>query len=173
MAIADLLQGLQDLVRTHSWLAEPVAFTLGYAESIPFLSWLVPSSVILIGLGGAQGAAGGSILGLWAAASAGAVAGDITAYLLGRYLEGPISRRWPLSQHPDWLLKGHNFIERWGMLGVLGGKFVGPLRPFIPLASGVAQMAWPKFLIASAISSMVWSAAFLSPGIFSAYWFAE
>ena len=167
------LTELTGLLRENQWLAEPVAVALGFAESIPLLSWLVPSSVILIALGGIQGAAGGSILWLWVGASAGAVAGDVTAYLLGRYLEGPISRIWPLSRHPDWLSKGHAFIESWGVLGVLAGKFVGPLRPFIPLASGVARMAWPKFLGASAVSSMAWSAAFLSPGLLSAYWLVE
>lgn len=173
MVVENPVSGLFDLVRENQWLAEPIAIALGFAESIPLLSWLVPSSVILIGLGSAHGAAGGSVVALWAGASAGAVAGDVTSYMLGRYLEGPISRSWPLSKYPDLLKKGHDFVESWGVLGVLIGKFVGPLRPFIPLASGVARMAWPKFLAASVVSSAVWSAAFLSPGLLSAYWFAE
>ena len=50
------------------------------------------------------------------------------------------------------------------MLGVVGSKFLGMMRPFVPVVAGATGMRWPLFLIASAISCLMWSGAFLGPG---------
>jgi membrane protein DedA with SNARE-associated domain len=173
MAFEATAEALIDMVRANQWLADPIAFGLGFTESIVLFSWFIPSSILLVGLGGVHGAAGGSVPLLWLFASAGTFAGDVVSYMMGRYMKTTIENSWPLKQHPDWLPKGHAFIERWGILGVIAGKFVGPLRPFIPLASGVMEMAWPKFLFASALSSMIWAGAFLAPGFIGSLWLMD
>ncbi len=170
MALEAAWTGLTEAVKANSWLADPIAFALGFSESIVFFSWLVPSSVLLVALGSIHGAAGGSLVELWLAASAGCFLGDIASYLMGRTMKGTIERMWPLRAHPEWLPRAHAFMEKWGILGVIVGKFIGPLRPFIPLASGIAEMAWPQFLAASAVSSLVWAAVFLLPGVIGTLW---
>jgi membrane protein DedA with SNARE-associated domain len=164
---------ITQFVKLNQWTADPIAFALGYAESIIFFSWFLPSSILLVALGGVHGAAGGNLVLLWLSASLGAFLGDVSSYWMGHAMKSRVAQIWPLSSNPDWLPKAHDFIERWGMLGVVLGKFVGPLRPFIPLASGVAEMALPKFLIASAVSSLIWAGAFLLPGMFTALWFLD
>ena len=79
-----------NLVREHIALAEPIVFALGFAESTVFLSLLVPSSALFLGIGGIHGAAGGSFWSVWLAASAGAAIGDILTFALGRYFKQDI-----------------------------------------------------------------------------------
>jgi membrane protein DedA with SNARE-associated domain len=150
-------------LRDHQSLAEPIVFALGFAEGIPLLSWFVPSSALFLAIGSLYGGAGGDIYQLWAAAAAGAVVGDCVTYTLGRFLKDDAQHVWPLSRHAGWLPRGHALFERWGVLVVIGGKFLGFMRPFIPVVAGIVEMPVALFLIASVVSSVAWAGAFLVP----------
>lgn len=161
-------QGIRDalvaFIREHLVFAEPIVFLMGLAEGIPGLSLLVPSSALFLAIGGVHGGAGGQFWHLWLAASIGAVVGDCVTYTLGRWLEHDVERlRW-FKVHPEALAKGHAIFERWGWLAVLGGKFTGFARPFIPMVAGIVNMPFPVFLAASCVSSLAWAGAFLAPG---------
>ncbi len=172
--IKETLKGYTDVliafVQAHEALAAPFVFFLGFAESIPILAFFAPSSIILLGIGAAQGAAGEGFWLLWLAAGAGAFAGDCLVYTLGRVFEHRIMHFPLLARHPDWWKVGHAFFERWGMLGIFAGKFLGPLRSSLPLIAGVVEMPFWKFAPASLLSSLVWSGIFLAPGVFGLGW---
>lgn len=167
MPIASLAawkDGALDLVRQHIALAEPVVFLLGFAESIAFLSLFVPSSVLFLGIGGMHSAAGGQFWTTWLAGGVGAFIGDIVSYLLGRYYKNEIAQMWPLNHRPEWYAAALGIFKQWGFLSILGGKFLGFARPFLPVVAGASHMAWPSFLCASAVSSLAWAGVFLAPG---------
>ncbi len=151
-------------VREHLPLAEPIVFLMGFAEGIPGLSLVVPSSPLFLAIGGVHGAAGGQFWHLWLAASVGAVAGDCVTYALGRWLKKHPDRLRALRLNPEAMAKGQALFARWGALAVLGGKFTGFARPFIPIVAGVVAMPLPLFLAASTFSSLAWAGAFLAPG---------
>ena len=152
------------LVRDNLALAEPAVFFMGFAEGVPVLSLLVPSTPLFLGIGAAHAAAGGQFWQLWLAASAGAVLSDLLVYGLGRVFKQDATRIWPLSRRQDWLPKGQALFDRWGVFAVAGGKFTGFLRPFIPAVAGVLQMPLWLFVPASIVSSLAWAGAFLAPG---------
>lgn len=152
------------LVQEHLFLAEPIAFALCFAESIVFVSLFVPSTVLLLALGALHGAAGGGFWTLWLAAAAGAFAGDAVTYAAGRNFDSRIAGLWPLSRNPHWYARAAAFVEGWGMLGIVASKFLGMLRPFVPVLAGALKMGWPRFLAASAISALLWAGAILGPG---------
>jgi membrane protein DedA with SNARE-associated domain len=152
------------LVREHLALAEPAVFVMGFAEGIPGLSLLVPSSALFLGIGAAHGAAGGAFWHLWLAASAGAVLGDCATYAVGRAFKEKAERLPLLRRHPGWREAGHRLFERWGVLAIVGGKFLGFMRPFIPVVAGMLEMPFLYFLPASIVSSLAWAGAFLAPG---------
>ncbi len=164
MSIEQIKDSIVSFVREHMALAEPAVFLMGFAEGIPGLSLLVPSTPLFLGIGAAHAAAGGQFLHLWLAASAGAVASDLLIYFLARHYKLEALQMWPLSGHPDWWPRGHALFERWGVLAVAGGKFTGFLRPFIPAVAGVLEMPIWQFFPASLVSSLVWAGAFLAPG---------
>ena len=98
----DYLDMALAVVREHIELAEPIVFMLGFAESIIFLSLMVPSTALFLGIGGIHAAAGGDFLPLWLAASAGAALGDAVTFAMGRYFKGDLRHVWPLSKRPHW-----------------------------------------------------------------------
>lgn len=168
MLTATTSAGLKDQLLAHISaniaFAEPLVFVLGFAESIVFLSLLVPSTVLFLAIGGLHQAAGGHFVPLWLAAASGAFLGDIVSYAIGRYLKNEVAGIWPFSKKPEWYVLARAFFQRWGMLGVVGSKFFGMLRPFVPVVAGAAVMPWPLFLISSAVSCLAWAGAFLGPG---------
>lgn len=164
MNLVSLKDDVIGFVRDNMGLAEPAVFFMGFAEGIPVLSLLVPSTPLFLGIGAAHAAAGGQFWQLWLAASVGAVLSDLAVYTLGRHFKADAVRIWPFSRNEHWLPKGHALFERWGILAVAGGKFTGFLRPFIPAVAGIVEMPLWQFVPASIVSSFAWAGAFLSPG---------
>lgn len=157
-------EALVGFVRDNLALAEPIVMLMGFAEGIPGLSLLVPSTPLFLAIGAAHAAAGGQFVYPWLAAAFGAVASDCLIYALGRFFKNDAQRIWPLSRNPDWLAKGQALFARWGLLAVVGGKFAGLARPFIPAVAGISEMPLWQFLPASIVSSLAWAGAFLGPG---------
>lgn len=151
-------------IREHMALAEPAVFAMGFAEGIPGLSLLVPSSALFLAVGTAHGAAGGLFWQTWLAASAGAVLGDCVTYWLGRRYKDRVESLAVIRRYAGWRERGIALFERWGVLAIIGGKFLGFMRPFLPVVAGMIEMPLLYFLPASVISSLAWAGAFLAPG---------
>ena len=152
-----------DFVRANQDLAHTIVFALGFAESVALIAWAVPSSALLIAIGGFFGAQDISIWKLCLAGGLGACIGDVLSYAFGRYFKGDAARYWPLSRRPELLVQGERFFSRWGVFGILGSKFFGPVRSFVPVVAGIVGMPQMPFVIASALSSLIWATAFLAP----------
>lgn len=152
------------LITANMALIGPIVFALGFAESIVFLSFFVPSTILFLGIGGIHHAAGGTFWEVWLWGAAGAFCGDILSYAAGRFFKDDIAGVWPFSAKPEWYLMARNFESRWGFLGVIGSKFLGMMRPFVPVVAGAMKMPWPVFATASALSALLWAGVFLSPG---------
>jgi membrane protein DedA with SNARE-associated domain len=161
-----LAQDILAFVRDNGALAVPLTFVIAFCESLAFVSFLVPATVLLIGLGAIVGAGAAEFLPVWIAAATGAVAGDALSYWLGRRFKGRVASMWPVSRNPGLLPQAEAFFRRWGVAGVFLGRFVGPMRATVPLAAGVAAMPFVPFKLATVASAAVWSAVMLAPGAF-------
>jgi membrane protein DedA with SNARE-associated domain len=157
-------QALIEFMRSNTELTEVVAFALGFAESMVLLSLLVPSTIIFLAIGGLHSAAGGEFWPVWLAASAGAFAGDVMTYAIGRRYKDEAATVWPMTRFPGLIPKGQAMFARYGIASIIVGKFVGMLRPFIPLVAGIAVMRVAAFLPASGVSSLIWAGAVIAPG---------
>lgn len=60
------------------------------------------------------------------------------------------------------------FFYRYGFLSVLIGRFLGPLRCFVPTVAGVMGMPEWRFQLANIISAVLWVPALLAPGYLAA-----
>lgn len=153
-----------EFVKAHIEYTVLVVAALGFAESIAVVSLFVPSTFLFLLIGGVHSAAGGVFWPVWLAGAAGACAGDIVSFALGRWFKDDVHRVWPFTRYPDLLPKSRAMFERWGVLSIVIGKFVGGLRPFIPVAAGSLDMPWGLFVLGSAVSSLMWAGLFLAPG---------
>ncbi|MCB1777517.1 MAG: LssY C-terminal domain-containing protein, partial [Candidatus Competibacteraceae bacterium] len=70
-----------------------------------------------------------------------------------------------LRRHPEWLARGENFFHRHGGKSILFARFVGPVRPVIPVVAGMLSMAPVRFYLYNFSSALLWAAAHLLPGM--------
>jgi membrane protein DedA with SNARE-associated domain len=124
----------------------------------------VPSTFLFLAIGGLHSAAGGEFWSTWLAGATGAFLGDIVSYAMGRWFKDDIGGIWPFKRNADWYVLTVRFFERWGILGIIGGKFLGFMRPFIPVVAGALHMPWLSFLMGSVLSCLIWAGVFLAPG---------
>lgn len=164
MSLEQLKDALLALARDHTELTGIIVFVLGFAESLVLVSLFVPSTVLFLALGAIHSAAGGAFWPIWLAGATGAFLGDCLSFALGRWFKSDVVKVWPMSRYPELIPKGHALFERWGVMSLIGSKFVGGLRPFVPIAAGAMIMPWALFLIGSALSCLLWAGVFLSPG---------
>ena len=162
------------LTDTTNWLSQHPAWigvalgVIAFAESFFVVGVVLPGAVVLFAV---AALAGGLELPLWpllAWTAVGASAADISSFFIGRELEHlfhdrTAGRRW--HQHLD---RTHDFLEKWGMLAVVIGRFVGPIRPFMPAVAGAAGMRRRQFIASDLVSSLAWAPFYVLPGYFSA-----
>jgi membrane protein DedA with SNARE-associated domain len=151
-------------VRDHGEWATPIVFALAFAESLAFISLLVPAWAALVGIGALIASGGINFWPVWIAASIGAALGDWLSYWIGLKLEHSVAHVWPLSRHPDLIPRGEAFVKKWGIPGIFIGRFFGPLRASVPLVAGIFEMPYWRFQFANFSSAFVWAAVLLTLG---------
>lgn len=159
-SLAHLTQWLE--LNPH-WIAATIGLT-ALVESLAWVGILVPGVAVLFA---ASALAGSLEMAPWAclaAAALGAFAGDSSSFFLGRHAQGPLRRRWPLRQHPQWLERGEAFLARHGKVSIILGRFLGPIRPVLPFTAGALQMPPSRFLWVDGLSSLLWAPAYILPG---------
>ena len=121
-------------------------------------------------MGGMIGASGIGFWAIWVAATLGTIAGATVSYWLGRHFHGAVTHFWPLSGHPEMLVKSVAFFRKWGAGGVFLGRLVGPFGSVLPLAAGICDMSLIPFQIANVASALAWATSVLAPGVLGAAW---
>ena len=158
--IADLMT----FVSTNRVWGGPIVFTLAFAESVAFLSLLVPFTAVIVASGALipSGTLDPWIIIPWGVA--GASLGDAVSYWIGRYFGKQIPNVWPFKNDPELIAQGHRFFVRWGVLSVVIGRFFGPLRAIVPIIAGMMEMPQMRFQLANVGSAIVWLPALMLPG---------
>ena len=160
MPLADMLLSLTP----SPLLLLCLVLVIALVESLALVGLLVPGVVLITSAASMAGHQDITLAWLIGAAFIGAVIGDGISFLLGYRHRDQVTQRWPLSQHPEWLGRGSRFFERYGIWSVFIGRFVGPVRPIIPLVAGMMRMPPHTFIWANLTSAALWAPAYILPG---------
>ncbi|ERS82368.1 bifunctional DedA family/phosphatase PAP2 family protein [Halomonas sp. PBN3] len=158
-----LVQLLQQLTPSPTLLLLIIA-GIAMLESLALVGVLVPGVLLITAAASMAGHQELALPATLAAAFLGAVAGDGASFLLGYTQHERVTRRWPLSRHPEFLARGARFFRRYGVLSVFLGRFVGPVRPIVPLIAGMLRMSPRTFTWANLASAALWAPAYVLPG---------
>lgn len=157
-------------IKANEAWAAPIAFLLAFGESLAFVSLLLPSTVILLAIGGLIGSSGIKLWPVIVAAGVGGSLGYAISYWIGLYFKDRIQDMWPFKSHPDMIPTGRQFFERFGLISVFLGHFFGPVRAVIPVVAGMFKMPQIPFQIANISSAFLWAPGVIAPGyIIAAY----
>lgn len=149
----------------QKWLLFTI-FLAAFFESLALVGILIPGVAILFALATIAGGSDINLLATLLAGFFGAVAGDCLSFFLGYHYKNRIHHLYPFNRYPNAINKGHEFFLKHGMISVVIGRFVGPIRPVIPLVAGTLAMQPSHFVSINILSALAWSPVYLLPG----YW---
>jgi membrane protein DedA with SNARE-associated domain len=163
--VASLIDPLISFVSTHVALAYLTLFLAALLEAVPILGSVIPGSTIIFALSALV--PGGQLQLQWvfAAAIAGALLGDGSAFCLGYREQREILSTWPLSSYPRVVAQSEAFFQRWGALAVFFARFVPPIRAFVPITAGAVGMRPPMFFAVNIPAVLLWAPAHILPGV--------
>jgi len=154
---------IQWLGQHQEWIVMAIALT-SFLESLAVIGIVVPGIALLLAAGTAAGSSGTELVWVLGAGFLGAVAGDVLSFYLGYRYHNVIREVPPFSKHPEWIERGEHFFNKYGLMGIVLGRFVGPIRPFMPLVAGFMQMRPLSFVSINVLSALAWSPFYLMPG---------
>ena len=135
---------------------------LGFLETSTFLGLVLPGEVS-IALGGVVAGQGVIRLGVlvplvWVAV----IAGDVTAYWLGRRLGRDfILLRGPrFGMTPSRLEWAERYFDEHGGKTILVGRFLSIIRTLAPFLAGASKMPFKRFLFFDALGAALWVTTF-------------
>lgn len=139
------------------WIA--LVFALG--ENLAFISIVIPSTAILLGVGALVATGELTLLPIWAGASIGALVGSVISYAIGWRYGDAILALWPFRNHPEVVEKGNAAFRRWGVFAVMIGHFFGPLRAVVFVMAGISRMQPATFMAVNFVGCLGW--AYVTP----------
>ncbi|MDF1762249.1 MAG: DedA family protein [Oleibacter sp.] len=146
--------------QSHYFLLAAVA-AVSLIESLAVIGLLVPGVALLIALTLMAVEAQVPAWSWWLAGTLGALVGDGISYRIGVSTGPSLKYSRIFLRHPNWWVRGEVFFLRYGIWGLVIGRFVGPLRPIVPIIAGALGMSGKKFWLTNIVSAPLWAVAYL------------
>lgn len=159
------VQPFLDWITAHPTWSGFIVFLISLSESLAIVGLVVPGIVMMTAIGGMMGS---GHLPFWETLSwaiLGAIAGDGISYWLGYHYHEHLRDFWPFKQFPKLLARGEAFFRHHGGKSIIFGRFVGPVRPMIPVIAGMMDMSPKRFLFFNILSALAWAPLYSLPGI--------
>jgi membrane protein DedA with SNARE-associated domain len=152
-----------------STLVTVLVTLLVFAETATLVGMVLPSETVVLLAGGL--AATGTVSAGWLLPLTilAAIAGDCTAWLVGRRLGGRVrggrlgrlvgERRWSRTDA---------VLDRHGSTTVVAARWVGVVRTIVPLLAGASRMPFGRFLVADVTACVLWGSGIVTVGYLGA-----
>lgn len=163
--MTNLILGLIHWAGLHPGAAGLLVAAIACAESLAFVGLVVPGAIMMLGAGALVGVGALPFWSTFLWAVGGAVVGDGVSYWLGHRYQDRFLRVPFVRNHPELLARGETFFARHGGKSILLARFVGPVRPVVPVVAGMVGMPPWRFYLFNVLSALVWAPAHLIPGM--------
>lgn len=136
---------------------------LGLSTFLSCLALPIPASLLMLAAGGFVAAGDLSLLSSAAAALGGAVAGDQTGYLAGRFGGAAMIDRLGHKAQP--VAKARDLLARRGGVAVFLSRWLfSALGPYVNISAGAAGQPWAKFTLWGVAGEAVWVILYVGIG---------
>lgn len=153
------------LLANPDWVACSIVL-IAFIESLAIAGVVVPGVLLMTVAAFVAGSGTLDMFSTLAAAFIGAVLGDGISFFLGKYYGQRILGSRALKKQQRWVVRSELFFQRYGAMSIVIGRFIGPVRPIIPLVAGMLKMPAGLFLAVNITSAIVWAPVYMLPGFF-------
>lgn len=161
---AETYAGITNWIIANPTWAGLCVFIISACESLAVIGLFIPGLVAMGIFGALVSAEVMQPLSTLLWAIGGAIVGDSISYFIGYKFKHHLPYYWPFKRYPQWLARGKKFFIHHGTKSIVIGRFVGPVRPFIPVVAGMMFMSPRTFLFANILSAIVWAPIYMAPG---------
>ena len=137
---------------------------IAFVESLALAGVIVPGVLLLFLVSALAGHINLAIELLLLSGFIGAILGDGVSFFLGHHFKDRLRSLWPFSRYPKTLQMGEQFFQKHGGKSVMLGRFIGPVRPVIPIVAGMLGMSQVRFAVFNASSALIWAPFYILPG---------
>ena len=136
---------------------------IAFMESLVAIGVLVPGSTIIVFTGFLAMHGKEDISTIITVSILGAFLGDFISYWLGARFGPALLNSRPMQKQKHVIQQAELFFAKHGGKSVFFGRFIGPIRGFVPFVAGCAQMKPRSFISYGVISAILWGFAY--PGL--------
>jgi membrane protein DedA with SNARE-associated domain len=155
---------IQWLANNPGWSGLAV-FLISLGESLVVVGLFIPGTVVMFGIGALVAMGGMNLWDTLLWSILGAIVGDGISFWVGHHYREAMRGMYPFNRHPEWLERAEVFFARHGGKSVVFGRFIGPVRPIIPVVAGMMGMTPAHFYVVNVISALLWAPAYILPGV--------
>ncbi|HMP62785.1 MAG TPA: DedA family protein [Phenylobacterium sp.] len=163
-----MLEPVADLIRNNSARAGAVLGVFIMLESLLIVGALIPATPLLVLTGGLLATGVLDPVTVLIGCITGAIVGDAISFFIGRRYGTRVLRHPRLRRYRRQFALTRLYCQRFGVASVYVGRFIGPLRAFVPAVLGTLRMSDRRFQIANVLSAVVWVFGALAPGYLTA-----
>ncbi len=163
------LDSILDWIKLHPQWAGVTICIIAFLESLALVGIMMPGAIILFGFGALVGIGALPLYPTLIWCSLGAVLGDGLSFWLGHHYLNHLRTLWPFRNYLKLLGHGEKFIKQHGRKSIFIGRFIGPVRPIIPVTAGMLGMPIRQYLPVNIVASTLWSPFYILPGVAIGY----
>lgn len=163
-----MLEPVAEFIRNNSAWAGLVLGLFIMLESLVIVGALIPATPLLVLTGGLLATGVLDPVSVLIGCIVGAIVGDAISFFIGRKLGMRVLRHRWLRRYRRQFALTRLYCRRYGVISIYAGRFIGPMRAFVPAVVGMLRMPVRDFQIANVISAVVWVFAALAPGYLTA-----
>lgn len=165
---------IAEFIARHKFWAGFVLGLFVFFESLILIGAFVPATPLLFAAGGLIAASVLDPVSVIAWCVTGAAAGDAISYSVGRGFGARALLRTNFAQQRKRAIaRARLLMRRFGAASIYFGRFLGPMRAFVPAVAGTLRMQQRTFQLANVGSAFVWVLVMLAPGYFGAKGFQQ
>ena len=154
------------LEKNPQWIALGI-IGASFIESFALIGIIIPGVVLLAIISGLA-ATSLNIIEVVTIAFFSSLLADVMSFFIGYSFRNSINKVWPFKEHPEFLQEGQKFFKQYGMIGLFIGKFIGPIRPLLPITAGSLNMDKRRFFLIEILSCFLWALIYTVPGYYAA-----
>lgn len=162
-AISDYIFQIAPVVDSLGGWMYLIIFVAAIIESTPVIGTFTPGTLFLVFFGFLISISSLTLPLCILVAVLGAVIGDCLGYALGRYGSRFFKEHKGLLRISH-IEMGRAFFLKHGGKSILIGRFVGVIRPIVPLVAGAVRMSMRRFMTLNMLSALLWASLLISAG---------
>lgn len=138
---------------------------ISFLESLAFIGLILPGMIIMGGLGSLIGTGKLNLYNAWFLSTIGCILGDTISYCIGIKYAEKIKKIRLIQKKIKFFDKTKHALKKYSFISIFIGKFIGPIRPLIPITSGVLKIPIYKFIVPNYMACSIWPIIYFFPGI--------